>query len=78
MVNLGVVFVRENGGAMYFLGCSSRIGLNHISMGRAWADAWGQVYRVNGPAVEYIDGSKSWMIHGSPVRTETGMWSADA
>ena len=37
---------------------------------KAWKDSNGMYHRVDGPAVEFADGDKSWYIHGECHRVD--------
>jgi hypothetical protein len=38
--------------------------------GQYWHDKEGQVHRIDGPAIELLDGSKSWYINGMKIVCE--------
>jgi hypothetical protein len=37
---------------------------------KRWRDSKGQFHRLDGPAIEYISGSKAWYVEGKPHRLD--------
>ena len=39
---------------------------------RMWKNAYGDLHRHHGPAIEYDNGEKSWYIHGKIIPPNAG------
>ena len=41
---------------------------------KEYRNSQGQLHRLDGPAVEYPDGTKSWYIHGHNITDQVEPW----